>query len=680
MHKKIQQSSDYYDDVNEFNLKNKRMKNEQILQGKHLQEHKLYRHQTPYVDNEIYLGVDSIKAYVTAQSPRSEVYPASDKDESKVFATDLEKYHHAWAEKFQVALKLGGVVHNMESKYIAFLKLRWNPLYGQRGDIVPEVVDPNHVIVSKNAKQGENPEFICHVLMDTIEGLVSRFPTKEEEILQLFQIKRKGTQNISAEVAYREVWFTWYDDDHKPQEAVCWYVRNLVLDKCKNPNWLYGNEGENFLDQPIKPFVPFNVDNDGSHWLDKTSPVEQAIPQQEILNKIGRQIVDNISTANGFKAFAASFMTKDDVQNLTGDPNQSMVGKLRPGESLDDVIKMFPPQIISAEAIGQLQDARQVIHDILGTPDQFTGSDQDQSKTASQAQMIKNQASGRQDKIVRSIDYGMDTVFKLLTQLMTVWYTEKHYATVNGGDGKFDFVEMHKSKIEKGMTVRVQSGTTLPFDKARQEAVAQNAAELGLMAPYDYYRLMHMEDPQSLYDNLVKWKTQPQDLAMDLATNKADTQAIVDFTELMAGKKPTQRDDPTPEYIEQMRKLMITDEFLNAKKPIQNAVITFVTKASDSLGLRTELDALSTPPEPPVPQQVMATGFTPPPMPQMPGMPMGQPPPGSPIQAAMQTAGQPGAPLPGVAPLGQPQGQPSAPGLNAQPQVNAANPGQLPPF
>ncbi len=702
----INESMDYYDDANQFNLKNKRLKNSQMLEGKHLQEHKLYRHQTPYIDNEMFVGVDAIVAYVCAQTPRAEVYPASKSPESRALATDLEAYLHAHSEKFELARKMESAVYNLMGKYVGFIKLRWDPLYGVNGEIVPEVVDPNHVIVDKNAKLGENPRFICHVLKDTVDGLVAKFPDKKQEIYQKYTIKRKGPKNTTAEVVYREVWFTYYDDSNKPHEAVAWYTLDLVLAKFKNPNWLYGDEGENFLDNPMKPFVPFNVWNDGSHWIDKTSAVEQAVAQQDILNKVGRQNVDNISTANGFKVLDAHAMRSEDAQNFTGDPNQLLIVKTKPGQTVRDVVTQLPPQIVSQEALNMVVDNRQVIHNILGTPSQFRGDDEDQTKTASEAQLIKNQASGRQDKIVRAIESSMDKYFRLLTQMITVWYSSKHYATVNGGDGNFDFIEMHKNKIESGMTVKVESGTTLPFDKARQESVAMNLVNAGLLSPYDVYKLLHMDNPQKLYDNFVKWKTSPQELAMDVDNDDTDRMAIVDFTELMAGKKVEQRDDVSQEYIEQMRKLMISDKFLlETKTSTQKAIIKFVQEAVNKLSIRTELDELSStepptpeplpapvaatfPPAPPMPAgmpgQIAPAGLPPAPgaLPPSPGMPPGiappmggmppppPPPPASPIQSIL--SGTP--PIAGGAPPPPPSVGPP------QPQVNTANPMQLPPF
>jgi len=694
----INRSMDYYDDANQYNLKNKRLKNAQMIEGKHLQEHKLYRHQTPYIDNEIFVGIDAILSYVCARTPQAEVYPAQDTPEARVAAKDLEAYLISHSQKFEVEKKMESAVLNLLSKYIGFLKLRWDPNYGENGEIVPEVVDPTHIIVDKNAKMGENPRFICHVLKDTVDGLIARFPKKEDEIRKVFAIQRKGTKNMTAEIVYREVWFTYYDKNHKPQEAVAWYTKDLVLAKYKNPNWFYDNEGENFLDNPMKPFIPFNIINDGSNWLDKTSPLEQAVSQQDVLNKIGRQNVDNIATANGFKVIDSHAMRSEDVQNFTGDPNQLLLVKTKQGQSVRDVVAQLPPQIVSQQAIAMVADNRNTIHGILGTPAQFRGDDNDPAKTATQAMMIKNQASGRQDKIVRSIESSMKKYYRFLTQMMAVWYDEKHYATVNGGDGNFDYIEMHKDKIDKGMTVNVMAGTTLPFDKSRQEAVAQNAAQLGLISPYDYFKLMHMENPQKLYDNLIKFKSDPQTLAVDLADDTASREAIVDFTELMAGKKPDFRENPTAQYIEQMRKLMISDEFFNAKEKIQQAVIDFVKKERDSLAIRTALEQVSSDEEKqtqPVPQSVQATMLQPNPAIMQPGAPQMTPPQmGAPTGMPPQmTQGMPPQGMPPAMPGGMPEMPPMPPqGIQgvmqqAAPSLQPAGPpqpqpniGNLPPF
>ncbi len=247
------------------------------------------------------------------------------------------------------------------------------------------------------------------------------------------------------------------------------------------------------------------------------------------------------------------------------------------------------------------------------------------------------------------------------------------------------------------MSVRVQSGTTLAFDKSRQESVALNLLKLGVLSPYDGYSLLHMDNPKKLYTNFMEWKSDPSKLAEDLAVDSADANAVVDWTELMAGRTPDNRKDPTKEYIEELRKLLIGDDFMQAKPKIQSNIIKFVNKAVDTQQLRDELDEMSAQPEEPkpLPQQVLATGVPQiqpmqpimgQPMPGQPPMPPQLPPqPGSPMQGILQQPQLPPSPVPGVPPtVGQtqpgelPQG--GMPLGGGQPTVNLTNPSQLPPI
>ena len=673
LHTKVQMSVDYWNQQTGFNLRQKRIKNMRMIRGDQIDENALYHYQTPFKDNELYVGEDAIIAYITAATAGPEVYPAAKDKQSKYFAADFLKFAKGHAEKFDLDAELEVVAMDLLNQYLGVLKLEWKADYGKDGEIIPRAVNPAHLIVEKNARRGSNPLFICEVLKDSVEGLIAKFPKKEAEILRLFDIKRKGTQNVSKELAYREVWFTYYDKKNKPQEAVCWYINDLVLDKCKNPNWLYKGEGENFLDNPVKPYVPFNLFNDGNHWIDFTGPVEQAVPVQDILNKEGRQIIDNLSTANGFRIVLAGAMTDDALENLTGDPNQSVIVKAKQGQKIDDVYKQIEPHLVSEELIADKDKNRDVIHSILGTPSQFRGDDSDQTKTASEAQMIKNQASGRQDKIVRAFNRGLGSYYRLFAQMVCVWYTENHTITADGGDGAFDFLEMHQDKIKKGMTVRVYAEPS--GDKARSEAIAQNAAELKIISPLDYYKMMHMDDPQKLFDNFVKFTSNPQSMAMDVLSDEQDRDALDDFSALMTNEKVDQRDDITPAYLDQFRKEMISDEFLVGKmvngklvktpKSVKKNIIEFVNDAMIRLALRTELDEATNAPLPPepLPPEVQATMPPQPPAPQ-PGMP----PQGQPAMITPMPQGQPGQP-----PMQQP-GMPQQPMAGAPPSVNPMPP------
>jgi hypothetical protein len=427
----------------------------------------------------------------------------------------------------------------------------------------------------------------------------------------------------------------------------------------------------------MKPYVFFNLVNDGEHAIDLTGPVAQAIPMQDNLNIKGQQISDNLISANGSRVIEEKTMTTDQMQEWDQKPNQTVAMKVPAGKSLSDVVMELAPHTVSNELVMDVKNSRDALHGILSTPSQMRGDDNANDNTASESKMIKDQASMRQDKIIRALDTGMDDYYNLLTQLILVHYTDKHMRTINGGDGNFDHIEMHKDKVEVGMTVCAQPGSTLAPDKVRQEAVAQNAAELGFLAPYDYFRLMHMDQPQKLYDNLVKFKSDPSQLAREVGNEEEDKDAIYDFTRLMDGEKVEQREDVTNAYIEQFRKKMITDAFFKAKSSVRSAIIKFVDKAYSSLEVRTEIDELTKqeeeqPTQVPLPQAVQATI---PPQPQMPMMPT--PMNGTPMQPMQPPMPQMGAPM--APPVQAPQGMQGVMQLAQQPAGNTPptlNPGQ----
>lgn len=683
---RITDSQSYWDTPEGFNLRESRNENMRLFMGRQIDVTHLYRFQVPYVENEIFVAVETIVAYLTNQQPQPEVYPAQDTDRSRIIAVDLEKALMAHSQKFQLPRILEVSVRNLLLKRLGVIYLRFDPDYGDNGEIIPTAVDPEHLIIDKNATMGGNPAFICHLLKYSVDELCYEFPEKKQDIFKALGIVRGTPKQMTQEVSVRKVWVTHYDKKGKPQEGCVTYFGSLVLSKYKNPNWLYAR-GRNFLDMPEKPYIFLNYINDGQHVIDLTTPVEQAANMQNILNKRGRQIMENADKANGLLVISSdSGLTKDDAMNLTGDPNQKIIIKTA-NQPVNSLVYQVPPHDLPSYVLTDKLDQRTTIHNIMGTPNEFTGSDSDDNssdKTLGQAMMAKNQASGRQDLIVRAIDGFMDRYFKYVVQMMLVWYDAKHYFVYNGGDGEFDYLTIHRDLIEDGMAVTVKSGTTLPFDKSRQEAVALQLAKMGLIDPYNLYKDLHMDSPQKRYDSWFKWKTDPQSLSRDASDATAESQAYVDFIEIMGGKDVPPHDDATKEHVLTHRKQMLTDKFIKAKRPVQNKFLTHLEKELQSLELRMSLDQMSEegvteldpsvpiqPPQPPMPPMGMP-GNMPPQQPPGGGMPGAMPPvPGGPPQ------GQPPAPMMGGAM--PPQGPPNlASIMSGTGLMNPANPTMQP--
>lgn len=656
---RINESRDYWDDAKGFDLKNSRNENVRYFLGK-IDEKGLYKHQKPYKENQIFLGEESITSYVTAQMADPVVIPAGREERSKLFAGGLEKAVKAHGEDVvDLARIVELVTHNIRLKRIGIIKLWYDKSYGPKGEILAASRNPEQVIVDKDCPLGGNPAFVCDVLKKSAEELLSEYPNKRAEIMKKLGIQRRTPKQMSQKLAIREVWVTHYKDN-KPQEGVVWYFEDLVLEKVRNINWLYASEDKNLLKFPKKPFIFGNLVNLGDHLVDDTTPVEQAIEQQKILNRRGRQIMENADKANGMLIISTdSGLTKDDAQNLTGDPNQKLVIKTG-GMDVKQLVSQIEAQALPNYVINDKLDARMQIGNLLGAPTDFTGSQADDGDpTLGEVMVKKNQSAGIQDKMVRAITRMLGEYYEYLVQMMIVWYDEDHSFVHDAGDGEFDYITLNRGLIDKG--IRVKAGKPQNPDNARVEAITLKLLEQKGISLLDAYKLLKLPNPQQLYDNWAKANADPMSLAREVNGQIDDAEAYVIYEDIMAGKKVEPKENPTKEYILSLRKLMINDTFLNAKISRQKAFTKYVDACLDSLEVRLELDQAGQ--EDPTGQnlrpEVPLQPIAPPPMP---GMPMGQP--------GMPPTGQPGMGMP--PPMGAPMmpgGQPPMQGMPMPPPM-----------
>lgn len=692
LNQRIQDSKDYWDTPDGFNLAKVRGDNERVYLGKQTDVRSLYRFQMPYIENQVYIAEQSIIAYLTAREPQSEVSPANDTPQSRQFALDLEKIHMAHSQKIKFGRIMETVVRNAMNKRIGLIKFEFDPDYGKNGEILAHAVNPEHVVIDKNVRQGENPAFIDMTLKMSVNEMCHRWPEKKEAIYNAAGIKRGTYKQLEEIVAVHETYLTYYDKKYEPQEALVYYFADVVLEKTKNPHYVYSDRNRNFFDVPMKPYIALNFDNDGTHWIDNTSAIEQAQPLQSVLNKRGRQLMEVADKANGILVVSSdSGLSKDDLQNLTGDPNQRLLIKTA-GKATQDMVFQVPPPVVPAFLYQDKVDLRTQLANLMGAPVDFSGVDssENEKNTLGETILKKNQAAGRQDLYVRAIDRFASDYYNFLTQMMCVWYNEDHFFVYNGGDGQFDYLTANRYLFEDGIAVSVKAGSTPPLDKQREEAIALNLSKDGLLAPLDIYKMLHLQTPQKLYDNWAKFKADPMALARDAMDDVDETKAYMAYTLIMNGEEPDEPKDCKKEYILTLRKLMLSDDFLNAERSLQNKFIKFVMKAVDSLEKRTSLDMMAQQGLQNLEPNVPIAPLPPVTPPTMPGMPIpGMPPAGMPgaqgPQGPMPQGPQGGPPLPpsgmNLNMLAQTLSGSPAPNLNnpANPTpIQPQNPTQLP--
>lgn len=633
----------YWNDPKGYNLEEKRKKNVDYYLGKQLDKSKLYNYQVPFIDNELFIATETVTAYTTSQNPSAEVLPENDSIDSKTMAGELEWALNVHSEKHELATKLEHVERAMYMKYVGVLKLAWDE---EKQDIVPRAVDPEKIIFDKGCRQGENPLFICELCEATLQQIINMFPDKKETILASLKRVRMTPKLSNSIYTYKEVWFTQIDDDGET-ECVAWYMGDVLLDKAKNPNYLYDEDGveiSNYLPSPQKPYILFNYMNDGSHVIDQTSPFEQAIPMQDILNKRGRQIVENADTANSILVLRSTAITSDEAENITRDPNQILLLTADPKEPISNAYGAIEPHLLPNYVLNDKQDIKNTIHEIMGTPSQFRGSNTNKDATLGETQIVTSQASGRQDAIVRALERGLDRYYKLLVQFMKVYYDKPHYFASRDNDGKFISVELSRARIPDVAHVKVEHGTTMKQDKYRQENLAMMLARLGLTDPYNLFKDLGMKNADQRYETLVKFKMSPESLSEDVRRENQNRQAYIDFACIMNGEDVKGHEDVDAEHITAHRTQITTDKFMFAPRERQQKMLAHIQEEVYLLSNRVKLQEAAmqgllldpnTPVTPEIPQpaqqpQMPPMGAQMPPMSadqmmQQGGLPQGQP-------------------------------------------------------
>lgn len=576
------------------NLKEAREKNRRYWLGDQVDDRELYDHNVKYIDNRIFVAVETVSSAVSARNPQPESAPAQDTITSRQLAKDVENGLLAYADKFRLNVSVfRPAVRHLLIYRLGVVKQRWDEDLGPGGEIRTEYVHPNDILVDKDALPGENPRFIRQTLRATVEELCLKFPETEEKVYKHLGIQRQVRSQLGKLVAYHEVWFTYYKSG-KPMEGVAWVLDNkIVLGKMTSPNWVEDDgkkARKNFLDAPVKPYFPLNYLNLGESWIDDTASLEQSIPLQDIVNRRGRQIVENADQASGGMTLNSTMINAKDAAELTGDPLE----KLMVSGDVRAAAARLAPALLPSYVLEDKYDARNEIDNIFATQSISRG-EESKNNTLGQDQLLLRQAMGRQEDIVRALDDLAHRVYRHTVQMMKVYYTEEHWFAVNGEDGQFDFIALKSDKIEDGLDLKVKGGTSLPLDKAAMRDTALELNKTGMIDPLSLYEDLGVPNARKRVERLMKWKQEelaPGSYMKDLQEEEFNREAFMDIQVLLANKMPKTRDEISAEYLAYVTKFMISGLYRAQKPEVQQKFVDFVTLCHEQA--RLTLEAMET--------------------------------------------------------------------------------------
>ena len=554
----LEKQSKAHWDSPEINLKERRKQNIKYLFGKQLIGKELKKYESEFLDNVIYEFEKTLKALAVSKMPDMVVQPGGlgNDAQRKLTAELLTKWFEKYIDSSENKQDLGMMFKHLPAYFIAVRKYRWDASRNKMGDIVEEVINPDHVLVDHTALTSNPDEmlYIIHYVEKTAKEWTMLFPNKEKEIKEYVAKKHPPLENtedvlMAQKVKVAEVWFDWFDkaEDFDAEKnakfnfmsGVAWKLSDKVLlGKTKNPNWDYeghdvptiegqivspdvmqqiiltGQEPQgfeikkifnNYFKYPRKPFIFMTFDQFLRSAIDETSRIEQVIPLQKSMDEVERQTDHMVKNNKGKHIWGSdSGVTKKDLKNMDmNNPDVDAVVKGDPSKVHSFIQPVMPP----GEMFIHIRERRERMFAKVGAHGATRGEITTQVATTNQI--------SREADYATNDDLVNDTILHVSTEsvrarlhIMKLRYTEDHFKQIAGiEEGKYLSLRLTNDSIDDGMEVIVKASTT---DKLRAERNATNMAQLKLIDPFYYYKDLNIPDPQGRAEALFLFNSSPE--------------------------------------------------------------------------------------------------------------------------------------------------------------------------
>ena len=605
-----------------WQLKTTDVENINYILGDQINSSLVLPHQTRYIDNRLFSSVRAILSYATGETAKPEILPSKTDDRYQHIANNMEMtlYQHALDHNVNMYMRLA--MRNLITRKRGVLKLRYDEDYGPYGDICTENVDPADIVIDRFAKFNHDPNRIYQRMRCTIEELCDKFPDKQTEILAFFSIIRQTNSQMTRMITYWECWFTYHEAGKKCQ-GVCWFLpdSDCILGKMQNPNWIYkGSDKQqrikNMSYEPIKPYVWLNYWNTGRSYIDETCLLDQAIPLQDILNKRGKQIVENADYANPRTLIDKRVMEESDAKKFVNKSAKTigMVDTTDTGNDISKAILTIPSTMLPSYVLEDKLDARAEIDEMMGTPTQFRGTNTQGTKnpTLGQDLLVKNQASALQDDLVEVSTLAWEKYYGKLLQMMKVFLPNDYWVMTKGTDGEYTMITLNDDNIDTNVRLTIQADSTLPLDKVSQRALAIQLAQMpGRIDDLSLFKMLGLPDAEGLAERVQRFNIDRYTYMQSIEQKMYDSQAETDLTLIIAGQTPDDRDDYSVDYLNHWNLFIASNRFQKLSTGIQQDLVAFLQKVANKAATTQALQdsmlnpagIIDRPPLPPLPKK-----------------------------------------------------------------------------
>jgi hypothetical protein len=452
---------------------------------------KIHPRKAKVVDNRIFTDTETAIPIITAETPEANVLKVPNE-----LRETIGRYLEACYEvEDKMQQKLQQLIRHWYLYLIGAFKYRWD----KEDNFTTDNVLPRKIGFDRRATSLANCEYIWEEMEDNVEDLIEKFPSKKEDIKQL-------NKDSKSKLKYFEFW-------GGNGEWVVWKLDKIILDKRKNPNWDY-EEADNLFKKPKFPYIFFNVFSfgDESGMYDETSAIEQAIPLQDGVNQLERQIIDLNEGQKRVWAVSAEAMSEEKAQALvdkTGDL-LAYYDRKAPQGGIQLPLAGKP----DASLYNNLAHLLGEIDNVMGIHSTTRGERKEQ-ETLGGRQLLQASDYGRLDLIVRNVEQVIEEWYNARLHMLKVYSMEEDRVE----DSEGDQIALDPQSIPPGTTVMVKKGSTLPVDKRSRMDMAVELAKADKIDPETFFEELGYGNVEERTKKLYQWlidtgKATPQAMAV----------------------------------------------------------------------------------------------------------------------------------------------------------------------
>jgi hypothetical protein len=510
------------DGANTLKINSRRARNKDYWRGKHYDETTGIPpddYRSDYMDPLVYENSETRFTLASQRMPDIIVEGKNDDNKSVENATLVEKFLRKKVNNKMTQRMIKGGLRQHQLSYIAAIKPLWNPVLANgTGDIQFTLVNPSRLILDPTATipydgyTADNMTFVGEILEDEVEAVYKKFPGKKDELRALLETMQVSGLPVPTKLKYEEWWLSYWKGGEK-YESTVWLYQTLVLGKMKNAyyDWdgykvympkLDKNDNYkqtttlqselryyNYFEIPRKPYIFFSYQNLGDGPYDDTTAVEQSLPTQKLIDRVGRQIVE-ISQHAVPKMIFGNGITKEDARRVSDDPSERIWLDMADVTKAMTWIQANPP---APELLALQQDARQRMNGLYNTHGPIKGEQSPTNESGTAKQITREGDLTVSDDLVDIVVERV--VFEMAgwaMQLAKLLYDEPHFLRATGSAGQIISRELTRQDFTDDLLVNVKANSV---DEQTNRADALNYASRKATDPLTMFEDMDKTNP-----------------------------------------------------------------------------------------------------------------------------------------------------------------------------------------